>query len=158
MASENTEPIISSPTCAFLFHSCLVSKCFVSLYNLKSVFFSYYFPYYLFLYKPLSLQFLKKKTFLFTAHTSRTLRYPSELRSPFHPCPSKRPAHGGCQLQSDAAWILHIRSVFKAPVTLTSSKTFNNGVVNRIHHHTCSADESCSSPKTLRNHRLHLSN
>uniref|UniRef100_A0A671VBN3 Chromodomain helicase DNA binding protein 3 n=1 Tax=Sparus aurata TaxID=8175 RepID=A0A671VBN3_SPAAU len=50
------------------------------------------------------------------AHTSRTLRDPTELRSPLHPRPTERPTHGGGQLQSDAARILHIRSVFEAPL------------------------------------------
>uniref|UniRef100_A0A3Q1H3J8 Chromodomain helicase DNA binding protein 3 n=1 Tax=Acanthochromis polyacanthus TaxID=80966 RepID=A0A3Q1H3J8_9TELE len=50
-----------------------------------------------------------------------TLRHPSELRSPLHPRPPERPTPRRGQLQSDAARILHIRSVFEAPVTLTSS-------------------------------------
>uniref|UniRef100_A0A4W6CPQ0 Chromodomain helicase DNA binding protein 3 n=1 Tax=Lates calcarifer TaxID=8187 RepID=A0A4W6CPQ0_LATCA len=62
-----------------------------------------------------------------TAHTSRTLRHPSELWSPLHPCPPKCPPHGRGQLQSDATRILHIRSVFEAPLKLTSPSAINNG-------------------------------
>lgn len=55
--------------------------------------------------------------FLYLAHTSRTLRNPSGLRSPLHTCTPKRTSYGWRQLQSNAARILYIRSV---PLLVTS--------------------------------------
>lgn len=64
------------------------------------------------------MRIMKKECLsLCAAHTSRTLRDPSELWSPVHSRAPKRPPHGRGQLQSDATRILHIRSVFEAPLT-----------------------------------------
>uniref|UniRef100_A0A669DKS3 Chromodomain helicase DNA binding protein 3 n=1 Tax=Oreochromis niloticus TaxID=8128 RepID=A0A669DKS3_ORENI len=52
----------------------------------------------------------------------QTLRHPSELRSPLHTRTPERPTHGRGQLQSDATRIIHIRSVFEAPLTLSAVK------------------------------------